>query len=38
MNDYVREPFPAWTAIEVAGLRRGGATMEIRVIAAITAA
>lgn len=31
--DYVRPPFPAWTAIEVAGLRRTGALVEIRVIA-----
>ena len=26
-------PFPAWTAVEVAGLRREGAVIEIRVIA-----
>lgn len=26
-------PFPAWTAVEVAGLRRDGAVIEIRVIA-----
>lgn len=26
-------PYPAWTAVEVAGLRREGATIEIRVIA-----
>jgi enamine deaminase RidA (YjgF/YER057c/UK114 family) len=31
--EYVREPFPAWTAVEVAGLRRKGAIVEIRVIA-----
>lgn len=31
--EYVREPFPAWTAVEVAGLRREGAIVEIRVIA-----
>ena len=30
---YVREPFPAWTAVEVAGLRREGAIVEIRVVA-----
>jgi enamine deaminase RidA (YjgF/YER057c/UK114 family) len=30
---YVSEPFPAWTAVEVAGLRREGALVEIRVIA-----
>ena len=33
--DHVRDPFPAWTAVEVAGLRREGALVEIRVIAAI---
>ncbi len=32
--DYVKAPYPAWTAVEVAGLRRGGALVEIRVIAA----
>ena len=31
----VTAPFPAWTAVEVAGLRREGAVVEIRVIAAI---
>ena len=30
---YVQAPFPAWTAVEVAGLRRAGALVEIRVIA-----
>ena len=30
---YVQEPYPAWTAVEVAGLRREGAIVEIRVIA-----
>lgn len=30
---YVVPPYPAWTAIEVAGLRRPGALVEIRVIA-----
>ncbi|MCW1932113.1 RidA family protein [Pararhodobacter zhoushanensis] len=30
---YVQDPFPAWTAVEVAGLRRDGALVEIRVIA-----
>jgi enamine deaminase RidA (YjgF/YER057c/UK114 family) len=34
--DYVRAPFPAWTAVEVAGLRREGALVEIRVVAAMT--
>ncbi len=32
--DYVREPWPAWTAVEVAGLRRECAVIEITVIAA----
>lgn len=31
--EYVGEPYPAWTAVEVAGLRREGAIVEIRVIA-----
>jgi enamine deaminase RidA (YjgF/YER057c/UK114 family) len=31
--DYVFEPFPAWTAVEVAALRRPGAIVEIRVVA-----
>jgi enamine deaminase RidA (YjgF/YER057c/UK114 family) len=31
--EYIREPYPAWTAVEVAGLRREGAVIEIRVIA-----
>ena len=31
---YVREPYPAWTAIEVAGFVREGAVIEIRAIAA----
>ncbi len=36
--DYVSQPYPAWTAVEVAGLRReGGAAVEIRVVAAIGA-
>ena len=33
--DYLSEPYPAWTAVEVAGLRREGAIVEIRVIASI---
>lgn len=33
---YVKRPYPAWTAIEVAGLRRQGAVVEIKVIAALT--
>lgn len=36
-SEFVSEPFPAWTAIEVAGLRREGAVVEIRVIAALDA-
>lgn len=32
--DYVVEPWPAWTAVEVAGLRREGALVEIRAVAA----
>ncbi|MGL4242732.1 MAG: RidA family protein [Beijerinckiaceae bacterium] len=31
--EYCSEPYPAWTAVEVAGLRRPGALVEIRVIA-----
>ncbi len=34
-SEYVSAPYPTWTAIEVAGLRREGAVVEIRVIAAI---
>ena len=30
---YVQSPWPAWTAVEAAGLRREGAVVEIRVIA-----
>jgi enamine deaminase RidA (YjgF/YER057c/UK114 family) len=36
-SEYVSEPYPAWTAVEVAGLRREGAIVEIRVVAAMTA-
>jgi enamine deaminase RidA (YjgF/YER057c/UK114 family) len=32
---YVVEPYPAWTAVEVAGLRREGAVVEISVVAVI---
>lgn len=35
---YVKEPYPAWTAVEVAGLRREHALVEIRVIAALDGA
>ncbi|MBM1174920.1 RidA family protein [Microvirga arabica] len=31
--EYLGEPYPAWTAVEIAGLRREGAIVEIRVIA-----
>jgi enamine deaminase RidA (YjgF/YER057c/UK114 family) len=31
--EYLSEPYPAWTAVEVAGLRREGAIVEIRAIA-----
>lgn len=30
---YVSDPFPAWTAVEVAALRRPGAIVEIRAVA-----
>ncbi len=33
--EYVAPPFPAWTAVEVAGLRRPGALVEIKVVAAL---
>jgi enamine deaminase RidA (YjgF/YER057c/UK114 family) len=32
---YLTEPYPAWTAVEVAGLRRPGALVEIRAIASV---
>ena len=32
--EYMKEPYPAWTAIEVAGFVREGAIIEIRVVAA----
>lgn len=32
--EYVKEPYPAWTAIEVAGFVREGAVIEIRAVAA----
>lgn len=31
--EFLEEPYPAWTALEVAGLRREGAIVEIRVVA-----
>jgi len=33
--EYIVEPYPAWTAIEVAGFVKEGAIVEIRVVAAI---
>ncbi len=35
-REYVAEPYPAWTTVEVAGLRREGALVEVRVIATAT--
>lgn len=34
-REYLGEPFPAWTAVEVAGLRREGAEAEVRIIASL---
>jgi len=34
-SNYVSDPFPSWTAVEVAGLRRAGAVVETRVVATI---
>lgn len=31
--DHVKEPYPAWTAIEVAGFVRDGAVIEIKAVA-----
>ena len=31
--EHVSEPYPAWTAVEVANLRREGAIVEIRIVA-----
>ncbi len=36
-SEFVLEPFPAWTAVEVAGLRREGAVVEITVVATLDA-
>lgn len=33
--EYVQAPYPAWTAVEVAGLRREGALVEVRIIASV---
>jgi len=35
--EYVSAPYPAWTAVEVAGLRRVGAIVEIRAVASTEA-
>jgi len=35
--EYFQAPYPAWTAVEVAGLRREGAIVEIRAIARFVA-
>ncbi|MFL4468694.1 Rid family hydrolase [Tateyamaria armeniaca] len=35
---YLSDPYPAWTAVEVAGLRRIGAVVEIRAVAALPGA
>jgi enamine deaminase RidA (YjgF/YER057c/UK114 family) len=32
-DEFVEEPYPAWTAIEVAGFVREGAIVELRAIA-----
>ena len=32
---HLSDPYPAWTAVEVAGLRRVGAVVEIRIVAAL---
>lgn len=34
--EYVAPPYPAWTAVEVAGLRRPGAVVEVKVVAAVS--
>jgi enamine deaminase RidA (YjgF/YER057c/UK114 family) len=31
--EFLEDAYPAWTAVEVAGLRHGGAIVEVRVIA-----
>ena len=33
LRDMLGVPLPAWTAVEVAGLRRAGAVIELRVVA-----
>lgn len=32
-NRYIREPFPAWTMLEIAGLARPGLVVEIKAVA-----
>lgn len=34
-SEFVKEPYPAWTAIEVAGFVRENAIVEIRVVAKV---
>lgn len=34
--EMLNAPYPAWTAVEVAGLRRAGALVEIRAVARLT--
>lgn len=34
-SEYVREPYPAWTAIEVAGFASAGTIIEIRIVACV---
>jgi enamine deaminase RidA (YjgF/YER057c/UK114 family) len=31
--EYLGDPYPAWTAVEAAGLRREGAVVELRIVA-----
>ena len=33
--EFISPPYPAWTAVEVAGLRRPGALVEVKVVAAM---
>lgn len=36
-SDYVEEPYATWTAVEISGLRREGAVVEIKIIAEVAA-
>ncbi len=36
--EYLDAPYPAWTAVEVAGLRREGAIVEVRIVASTDSA